>query len=153
MLAKLDLFIGLLYALSFLNMCNYLVIDKELQVKEYARIMGLDNFCYYLAFIIQYLIIYFVISFFGSIFLKLSLYPNASNALLFLWMYFYCVTLILQAIAISLCFIKTKFGNICIVIIFFSDWVVYYASVGYLKPYYLRVLTNLISQMNFIETL
>jgi len=100
-------------------MSSSILTEKENKIREGMKIMGMQDASFYLSWISWYMIIYTIISIVITIILILSIYKNSNFILIFIWYWFFCMTLIAQSLFITAFFTNAKLGNIVSMVIIF----------------------------------
>ena len=96
----------------FLRMSSSILTEKENKIREGMKIMGMQDASFYLSWVSWYMIIYTIISIVITIILILSIYKNSNFILIFIWYWFFCMTLIAQSLFVTAFFTNAKLGNI-----------------------------------------
>jgi ATP-binding cassette subfamily A (ABC1) protein 3 len=96
--------------IPFCKLIYFLLSEKELRIKQHMEIMGLTNSVYVLSWIIQYVVIFTIISFCVTIILKLSIARNSNPILIFLWHWLFSMTYLTRAFLITYIFHCTLFN-------------------------------------------
>ena len=81
--------------------------------------MGMQDASFYLSWVSWYMIIYTIVSILITIILVASVYKNSNFILIFIWYWFFCMTLIAQSLFITAFFTNAKLGNIVSMVIIF----------------------------------
>jgi len=78
----------------YLRMTYAMIYEKEKKLREGMKMMGLNNTSFYLSWIIQYLIIYTIISIIATILLSSIVFTHTDGFVLFLNYWLFCIVLI-----------------------------------------------------------
>lgn len=78
----------------YLRMTYGIIYEKEKKLREGMKMMGLNNTSFYLSWIIQYIIVYTIISILATIILKAVVFPHTDGFILFLNYWLFCMVLI-----------------------------------------------------------
>lgn len=84
----------------YLRMTYAMIYEKEKKLREGMKMMGLNNTSFYLSWIIQYVLIYTLISIVATILLKSIVFKNTDGFVLFLNYWLFCIVLIFQSMFI-----------------------------------------------------
>lgn len=100
----------------YLRMTYGIIYEKEKKLREGMKMMGLNNTSFYLSWIIQYFIIYTLISIIATILLKGMVFKNTDGFVLFINYWLFCMVLIFQSMFISVFFTRALFGLIVAIV-------------------------------------
>ncbi|CAK63380.1 unnamed protein product (macronuclear) [Paramecium tetraurelia] len=100
----------------YLRMTYAMIYEKEKKLREGMKMMGLNNTSFYLSWIIQYLIIYTIISILATILLSGIVFTHTDGFVLFLNYWLFCIVLIFQSMFISVFFTRALFGLIVAIV-------------------------------------
>ncbi|CAD8078681.1 unnamed protein product [Paramecium primaurelia] len=100
----------------YLRMTYGIIYEKEKKLREGMKMMGLNNTSFYLSWIIQYFIIYTLISIVATILLKGMVFRNTDGFVLFINYWLFCMVLIFQSMFISVFFTRALFGLIVAIV-------------------------------------
>ncbi|CAD8078613.1 unnamed protein product [Paramecium primaurelia] len=106
------IYLALPLMIVFLRMTHGIIYEKEKKLREGMKIMGLSNTQFYLSWIIQYLLIYGIISALATAILKSMILPESSWGFVFLNYYLFCLVLIVQSLFLSVFFSQALTGLI-----------------------------------------
>jgi hypothetical protein len=119
-----NLFIVLPILIPFSRFLFYLLKEKEYKIKEYMKIMGLQETAYYLSWITHYFGIFTVIGIGCTIFLKMSAMSNSNVFLIFAWLFFSYILHMSRAVFLSSFFSKTKYGVTLGIVLYFIEEII-----------------------------
>jgi len=100
-------------------MSSSILTEKENKIREGMKIMGMQDASFYLSWVSWYMIIYTIVSILITIILVASVYKNSNFILIFIWYWFFCMTLIAQSLFITAFFTNAKLGNIVAMVMSF----------------------------------
>ncbi|CAD8172616.1 unnamed protein product [Paramecium pentaurelia] len=100
----------------YLRMTYAMIYEKEKKLREGMKMMGLNNTSFYLSWIIQYLLIYTIISIIATILLSAIVFTHTDGFVLFLNYWLFCIVLIFQSMFISVFFTRALFGLIVAIV-------------------------------------
>jgi len=66
-------FIFMPLIIPFVNLVNFLLLEKELKIKEAMKIMGLTDAAYFIVFLLQYFFVFIMLSLLLCLIMKVSL--------------------------------------------------------------------------------
>jgi len=101
----------------FLRMSSSILTEKEKKIREGMKIMGMQDASFYLSWISWYMIIYTIVSILITVILITTVFLNSNFILIFIWHWFFCMTLIAQSLFITAFFTNAKLGNIVAMVI------------------------------------
>ncbi|KAF5277493.1 hypothetical protein FQR65_LT03830 [Abscondita terminalis] len=137
LLTALQSFVGLIFMLSFVYTCistvKIITTEKELQLKEVMKIMGLPNWLHCTAWFIKSFVMLFVSIILMVLIVKISWYPNTDNTVftysnplvLLLFLVFYITAVITFCFAISVFFSKATTASTVASIVWFLSFFPY----------------------------
>jgi len=108
----------------FLRMSSSILTEKENKIREGMKIMGMQDASFYLSWVSWYMIIYTIVSILITIILIASVYKNSNFILIFIWYWFFCMTLIAQSLFITAFFTNAKLGNIVAMVMSFRKTII-----------------------------
>uniref|UniRef100_A0A1Y1MCM6 ABC transporter domain-containing protein n=1 Tax=Photinus pyralis TaxID=7054 RepID=A0A1Y1MCM6_PHOPY len=144
LLTALQSFVGLIIMLSFVYTCistvKIITTEKELQLKEAMKIMGLPNWLHWTAWFIKSFILLFVTVTIMVSLIKFRWYPNTNNTVftnsnpmvILLFLVFYICAVITFCFAISVFFSKSTTASTIASILWFLSYFPY----SYLQRHY-----------------
>lgn len=106
----------------FLRMTYGMLEEKEKKIKEGMKIMGMKDSSFYLSWMIQYGLVYLVISFISTIVLKGTVFPESNFLIIFLWHFMFGLSCMAQSFFIQVFFTKAKLGNIVAMIFYLFQY-------------------------------
>ncbi|CAD8082367.1 unnamed protein product [Paramecium sonneborni] len=106
------IYLALPLMIVFLRMTHGIIYEKEKKLREGMKIMGLSNTQFYLSWIIQYVLIYGIISILAIAILKSMIFVESGWGFLFLNYYLFCLVLIVQSLFLSVFFSQALTGLI-----------------------------------------
>ena len=122
-------------------MSSSILTEKENKIREGMKIMGMQDASFYLSWVSWYMIIYTIVSILITIILIASVYKNSNFILIFIWYWFFCMTLIAQSLFITAFFTNAKLGNIVSMVMSFRKIIIiagFFINNGF-KWFYLQV--------------
>jgi len=105
-------------------MSSSILTEKENKIREGMKIMGMQDASFYLSWVSWYMIIYTIVSILITIILIASVYKNSNFILIFIWYWFFCMTLIAQSLFITAFFTNAKLGNIVSMVMSFRKIII-----------------------------
>jgi len=111
----------------YLRMSNNLILEKEKRIKEGMKMMGLSTSAFYLSWIITYVITYLVISLLYILIVNGLVFKHSSFGIVWIWYYFFCLSLISVSMLVSVFFSKAKTGMIAALVFFLALQLIQYS--------------------------
>jgi ATP-binding cassette subfamily A (ABC1) protein 3 len=127
---QFGLFVVLPLIVIYLQVVRSILKEKENKTREAMRIMGMSDVSFYLSWIIYYLLISIVVSVLCAIIMKASVFSHSNWALMFVWHWLFCVSVVMQAFCLTTFFSNVKLGSVISMVFYVAMIVVNFIVAG-----------------------